>query len=39
MKFINNGYDRIEVRSIIINLKEYDFEGKLIKTHSYKKFM
>ena len=32
-KFIKNGYYRIEVRSVLSNLNEYDPEGNLIKTH------
>jgi len=33
LKYIKNGYDRAEFRSFLGKLKEYDFEGNLIKTH------
>lgn len=38
-KFIKNGYDRIEVRSIYEKLKEYDFQGNFVKQHDYQTYM
>lgn len=38
-KFINNGYDRIELRATIGNLVEYDENGKLVKKHEYEKYI
>lgn len=39
MKFINNNYDRIELRVKIENLNEYDSKGQFVKQHSYRKFV
>lgn len=39
MKFINNNYDRIELRVKIENLDEYDSKGHFVKQHSYRKFV
>ena len=38
-KFINNNYDRIEVRAVIQHLNEYDAKGNLVKKHDYKKYV
>lgn len=33
LKYINNGYERIEFRAFLSTLNEYDSEGNLVKTH------
>lgn len=33
LKYIRNGYDRIEFRAFLSQLNEYDQNGNLIKTH------
>ncbi len=39
MKFINNNYDRIELRAKIENLNEYDEKGNFVKQHDFKKYV
>ena len=39
LKFIRNGYDRIEFRAFLAKLSEYDAEGNLVKEHDEKVFM
>jgi hypothetical protein len=39
LKYIKNGYDRIEFRAFLARLKEYDNEGKVVKEHDEKMFM
>lgn len=39
LKFINNNYDRIELRAHIENLLEYDAKGNFVKKHDYKKWI
>lgn len=38
-KYIKNGYDRVEFRTLLVRLKEYDADGNLVKEHEEKKFM
>lgn len=38
LKYINNGYERIEFRAFLSTLNEYDSEGNLVKTHPQSKF-
>lgn len=38
-KYVKNGYNRIEFRALLINLKEYDQNGTLTKIHDKKIFM
>jgi hypothetical protein len=33
LKYIQNGYDRIEFRAFLGKLKEYDLEGNEVKEH------
>jgi hypothetical protein len=37
-KYIANGYDRLEFRSMLAELNEYDDNGKLVKKHPERKF-
>lgn len=39
IKYIKNGYSRVEFRAMLCKLNEYDINGKLIKVHEEKKFM
>lgn len=39
LKYIRNGYDRIEFRAFLATLKEYDPNGKFIKEHDEKMYM
>jgi len=39
LKYIRNGYDRIEFRAFLAQLKEYDQEGNIVKDHDEKMFM
>jgi hypothetical protein len=38
-KFIKNGYDRIEFRSMTSQLTEYDTEGNLVQVHPERKYL
>ena len=33
LKYIKNGYDRIEFRAFLPKMKEYDLEGNMVKEH------
>ena len=33
LKYIRNGFDRIEFRALLVQLNEYDENGKFVKTH------
>lgn len=39
LKFIKNGYDRIEFRALLTKLKEYDAEGNFVKEHDEKMYL
>ena len=39
LKYIKNGYDRVEFRALIVRLKEYDAEGNMVKEHDEKVYM
>ena len=38
-KFIKNGYDRIEFRSMTSQLTEYDAEGNVVQIHPERKYL
>ncbi len=38
-KFIKNGYDRIEFRSMTSQLTEYDAEGNVVQVHPERKYL
>jgi hypothetical protein len=39
LKYIANGYERIEFRAYLSTINEYDAEGNFIKNHSEEKFL
>ena len=39
LKFINNSYERIELRAKIEKLNEYDAKGNFVKQHDYQKYI
>ena len=39
LKYIKNGYDRVEFRALLTKLNEYDENGKFIKEHDEKMYM
>lgn len=39
LKYIRNGYDRLEFRAFLAQLTEYDSHGNLLKTHSEEAFL
>jgi len=39
LKYIKNGYDRVEFRAFPWQLNEYDQNGNLVKTHHESAFM
>jgi hypothetical protein len=39
IKYVHNGYHRIEFRALLSQLNEYDAEGNLVKTHDERKYI
>ena len=39
VKFIKNGYRRVEFRALLIGLKDYDKDGSLVKENDEKSFV
>lgn len=39
LKYIKNGYDRIQFRALLAQLNQYDEDGNMIKVHDEKMFM
>lgn len=39
LKYIKNGYDRVEFRALLSRLTEYDEQGKKVKEHDEGMYM